>query len=551
MKKIMGLTIITAFCSIIYELLLASSLSLLTGSHIWWYSWTIAFYISGLALGSYRASQKVSDTTFVKVELGLAALGVTSLFWVMLSHWLLYVVEVHNFHVDFDQAGHYTTLIKYIFFGITQSLVLAIGTLSGYEIPLLIREMKKQTGLEQENRVIALNYLGTLLGTVVFTFGFYPHLELITIGVVVGLLNLAICFWLTPSIRQISLAAGSIFLVALGLFTYKTDLEQFYLKTRYFLADYLIHDVGNEVSFLTDQQKIRKVERLKSLYQHIDLVKELDPASEDVKMFLDSNFQLSTASEKTYHESFAHVSLNLTNHIPKKVLVLGAGDGMLIRELLKYPSVESITQVELDDTVLKLFSNPPLNKYNDNSLSNPKVHTQIGDGFYFVRNTHEKFDSIYIDFPYPKTYDLARLYSVEFYENVKRVLLPGGIAVMDVPLESKLMYMLKVNDNHSDADFDPEMVRNNDIMLSTLFFAGFRSMFPYYLHNESFLVMTPDQIKANYQPTAEFLAHTTVIQGSDLEKLSEQKFPYTIDKKSVNSIFFPRLVHEWKLAPMY
>lgn len=554
MRKWLGVTVVLAFCSIIYELLLATSLSVLTGSYIWWHSWTIAFYITGLSVGSFLASKKLKENAFIKIELWLSILGISSLFLIQGMHWILYVMDVENLMSDHSSYAFNNEILKGVFFAVSQLIVLALGALSGYEIPLVIKKIKDETGEEHENKVIAYNYFGTLIGTIVFSMIFIEKLNLLTIGIVVGSINLLICLyllWLDKRHKTMIPVLG-IFLVGIGMWSQVSYLEQIYFKTRYYFAQYLITQENPSFGdFMSKLLSLSTIERDKSLYQHIDFVKSIDPKSDEFKMFLDNNFQLSTHTEKFYHDSFAHVSMNFVQGVPKKVLVLGAGDGMLIRELLKYSSIETITHIELDEKIVKMFKQEPLNKLNNNSLNNPKVKTIIGDGFYFVRNSPERFDAVYIDFPYPKTYDLSRLYSIEFYQNVRRILTPDGFAVMDVPLLDKMEHLIKIKEDKSTADIDDSTITNNDIVMSTVYYSGFRFIQPFRIEGETFVVMKQQQFKTNYKPTADFLKNSEVVKEKDLADAEGQKFPYSIDRTHINSIFFPKLVDGWSLAPIY
>lgn len=547
MIRWLGLTVLLAGCSIIYELMLASTLALLTGDHVWWYSWTIAVFISGLSVGSFLATRpKVNDQTFLKVELALSGLGIISIFWVMLVHWLFYLGEVQMVLTYTTEFLNYGWLVQMLFFALTQGLVLAIGILSGFEIPLIIRQLKKITGAEKENLVIALNYLGTLLGTLVFSLYLYTSLNLIMIGVVVGLGNLWAC-WLMVAKPNYKLIISSLLLggVALGLGQKHHEIEQIYLKTKYYLLEHVDEHQGSQTGFLQTLDTLPAVERVKSLYQKIDFVKGKKPGSTDLTMFMDTNFQFSTKNEQNYHETFSHVALSLASLKPQSVLVLGAGDGLLIRELLKHPEITSIKLVELDDKVLEMFKTEPLSSLNNNSLSDKRVQATAGDGFFYVRNTLDKFDAVFIDFPHPKTYDLTRLYSIEFYQNVKRVLNPKGIAVMDFPVE-----FLNPDDQLLPEHIKQDRYKINNVIFSTLFYSGFKSITPIRTKMETFIMMAPEEFKLNFSVGPNFSSLVKQVSPEEVKALQNLNCPYKIDKKYINSIFFPKLMEQKGMFPV-
>jgi spermidine synthase len=546
MVRWLGLTILLAACSIIYELMLASTLALLTGDHVWWYSATIAVFISGLALGSYLATKRtITDYTFLKVELLLSSLGVFSIFWVMFVHWAFYLMEVQLVITYTTALFQYSSVIKAAFFLLTQGLVFGIGILSGFEIPLILRELKKSTGKELENVVIALNYFGTLLGTLLFSLFLYNYLNLIMIGVVVGLGNLWAC-WLMNTGRSKKLIISTL-LITLGAFALgqkNTEIEQIYLKTRYYLLEH-VDETQSPKSFFSTISSLPKVERLKSLYQKIDFVQDKNPNSKDLTMYLDTNFQFSTKNEQNYHETFTHVSLALASLEPKTVLVLGAGDGLLIRELLKYPSITKIKHIELDGKILEMFKALPLSKLNDNALSDPRVDSEVGDGFFYARNTNDRFDAVFIDFPHPKTYDLTRLYSIEFYQNIKRILHPKGIAVMDFPVE-----FLTPNQPMMLGEIMPDRYRINNIIFSTLFYSGFRSIIPIKTNLETFIMMSPSEFKVNYTVGPNFTKLVSQVTPEEVKALQNLNCPYKITKEEINSIFFPKIIDQKSMFPV-
>src|SRR5205807_4952963 len=140
-------------------------------------------------------------------------------------------------------------------------------------------------------------------------------------------------------------------------------------------------------------------------YQHIVLTKWKD----DVRLFLNSHLQFSSRDEYRYHEALVHPGLAAVP-APRRVLILGGGDGLAVREILKYPQVESITLVDLDPEMTKIFSsNPMLTRLNDNSLLSPRVHVINSDAFPWVASNADSFDFIVADFPDPTNYSLGKL----------------------------------------------------------------------------------------------------------------------------------------------
>jgi spermidine synthase len=237
----------------------------------------------------------------------------------------------------------------------------------------------------------------------------------------------------------------TVLLISLGQ---TRDLQQYFLQKFYFV------DLRNSPGFLAaiaPETMRPPVTRLRSHYQTADLVTDAQPSQFfynlvsdkvvrqpdyplDLRFYLNRDYQFYSGSDEIYHEWFVHVPLQITRLRPQRVLILGGGDGLILREILKHPSVEHVTNVELDPMVIKLAKeHPKLRRMNDGAFDDPRVAVVLADAFSWVRGTDEMFDVIYIDVPYPRSYGIAKLYSREFYTMVRRLLTPGGFVVMDAP----------------------------------------------------------------------------------------------------------------------
>jgi spermidine synthase len=128
--------------------------------------------------------------------------------------------------------------------------------------------------------------------------------------------------------------------------------------------------------------------------------------------------------------------MRLATFIPKKILILGAGDGLLLRDILiGIPETSSITMVELDPLVLKMAQeNPNWLALNKNSLKSPRVQLVTDDAFHFLRGTKDTWDAVFLDFPYPFSFEVAKLFSLEFYRLIHKRLAPQSFIVFDFPL---------------------------------------------------------------------------------------------------------------------
>lgn len=550
--QLLILTSILAFCSIAYELLFANSLALLAGGTVWWHSLTIGIYIGGLGLGTFRAGKSLFPARdLIRIELILSIIGMSSAFVVYAASGLFETansVAMAGYSYDFSSYIRLHTTLKILFFVVTQSLVFLVGYLSGFEVPLLIRLAGEDGKI---NRLLAANYIGTLIGTLAFAYILLPRLDVLYSALCVGAINLAVCLWIIKRyVNNISfrLKLGATFalcyLLLLGVNA--RSYEQAFLQVYYRAGNAFVE--GGQASLSELWRKIKKegdVVRMKSLYQYIDYFNISWKGRKEFILTLDTNFQFSSRNEAVYHESFVHIPILATKTVPENVLVLGAGDGLLVRELLKYPGVKKIKQVELDEEMVELAKTHPLiSKLNEDSFADPRLELVIGDAFQYLRRANESYDAVFVDFPYPKNYNLAKLFSVEFYGFVRRVLKPEGFMVIDAPLRQKNNSKSRRNRQLLELEmaFLPKDKITNSMILSTVHSAGFKTFFPYVVGNESFLLATSRNEPLSYDLTKSSTEIIKNLDSSDLEKIGEQYFPYDIEQRYVNSVFHPILV---------
>ncbi|MGZ3788338.1 MAG: spermidine synthase [Bacteriovorax sp.] len=557
--ELLLITSVLAFCSIVYELLLSNTLAIVTGNYIWWQSLTVGVYIGGLGLGAYFSDRlKDAYKSLMIVELGLSFLGAICVVYVYLFHGSYkYLDNLFFFTGDFYSSFYLQNmfLLKIVFFLIIQSLTLSIGVLSGFEIPLMMKIADDRLGTseEGEHQILGINYLGTLGGTICFAYFLLPKLDVIKTSVAVASLNLLVCAYCLLRYVNSKRSVYGGFIAALVLMIATINISEYsitqrYLKFFYYLPKILGQNNTDLEDLVRRVDSFRPIERSKSLYQYVDIFTY--PTAEDsgfkdsTILTLDTNFQFNTTTEFFYHQAFAHASIAMNKIVPKKILLLGGGDGLLLRELLKYKEIESIEHIELDQKMIDL-AKTRFAELNKHSLDDPRVHTQINDGFYYVRNTTDKYDAIFIDFPYPNSYDLARLYSLEFYTYVKKTLSPGGFVVLDAPFYNKEDYTKDKYQGRAVLTqvFNDRHVVSNSVIASTFYYAGFKSFFPYRVSDESFIFLKaePGAIDYDFMDRADLskLEPQTI---REMKEIKNQQFPYNIALKYVNSIFKPTVV---------
>ncbi|MBQ4646637.1 MAG: polyamine aminopropyltransferase [Candidatus Gastranaerophilales bacterium] len=381
------------FCTIIYELLIGSVSSYFIGDSITQFSITIGLTMTAMGIGTLlsRFISKNLIYWFILIEILIAIIG-------GLSVPILY----------------YVYSIQFCYYPIMCLLIIAIGTLIGLEIPLLTRIMEEYFKLKENiSNVLSLDYLGAFLASLAFPFLLLPFLGIFNSSLFAGVINLIIGIlafvWFKDKLtlkRKKMLKIQSIFIFALLIvFSIFSKEISFYLENSMY------------------QDKVIFSKQTK--YQKLVLTKN----KEDVRLFIDGNVQFSTIDEYRYHEPLIHIPMNLVKH-KENVLVLGGGDGLPIRELLKYKEVKKITVVDLDKEMTDLATkNTIMSKLNNKSFSNEKVKILNEDAFKFLENTNEFFDVIIVDLPDPNNSSLARLYSKEFYKIAGKKLAKEGIMV--------------------------------------------------------------------------------------------------------------------------
>lgn len=393
--KILILSVfIAGLCSIIYELLIATASSYFLGDSIKQFSITIGAYMAAMGVGSYF-SRLISDENlllkFIKFELLLGLVGGFSVP-------LLYAAFAYT---DYFQT---CSII----------LTVCIGVLIGLEIPFLSRLLEKHYSLKINiSTVLSVDYFGALIATLLFPFILLPALGTFKTSIFFGLINMTIAVILLWSFSDvISVTKKKILWLHTGLVTVL-------LGGTFLISNFLLSEWSNNL--YTDRIVFAK----ETPYQNIVMTKNKD----DLRLYLNGNLQFSSSDEYRYHEALVHVPFNFVES-PGSVLILGGGDGLVVREVLKHLSVDKIKLIDLDPEISRLGTdNENMLRVNRGSLNNNKVKVINDDAYKFLLNSNETYDVIIIDLPDPNNPSLARLYSKEFYKLVKLHLADNGVFV--------------------------------------------------------------------------------------------------------------------------
>ncbi|CAN5685280.1 polyamine aminopropyltransferase [soil metagenome] len=388
---------VVAACGLVYELSAAALSSYLLGDSVLQFSTIIGTYLFAMGVGSWlsRYFERQLPAHFLRIELLVALIGGA----------LPALLFIANAYIP----GAFRLLLY--------GLVMVVGTLVGLEIPLVMRILRRNVRLKElVSQVLTFDYLGALAVSVAFPLVLVPQLGMIRTGLLFGLMNAAVAVWalwlFRHEMRRVGAHAAACSLSLMALAAGFVGAE--HITT---LA---------EDKFYQD----RIVFSATSPYQRIVVTR----GQLGHRLFLNGNLQFAERDEYRYHEALVHPAM-AGHGAPKKIAVLGCGDGMAVREILKYPSVESVTLVELDPNMTKLFTDhETLAALNGHSLSSPKVKIVNTDAFQWLQQTgpgaDDVFDVIVVDFPDPTNFAIGKLYTNSFYALLDKRLAASGYAVI-------------------------------------------------------------------------------------------------------------------------
>lgn len=501
-----GLTFLLSLCSLLYELLIAQTLSVLAVNMVVWYSLTIGLYLIAMGIGVFycqaRLRPQQPNATLLRVELGLTFAGGLSVVCIFMAHMFFSYLWVTLTDVGAAPGfvGH--LLPNSIFYLIVFTVIMGIGFLSGLELPLLIQMARAYSESEPiTHKILSADYFGALSAGVIFPLWLVPNFSLLSICFLVAMMNAlcAGCLVLYGGEKRQRSLWGSLGRLLVGIIilsvalAYRQPLQQYFLKKYYFY-----YEATNLTKLFRGMKGYPAVERFRSAYSTIDIVERtayenaLTPTLIKAYahrgafskrypkrrfLFINREFQMSTDTEPFYHEYFAHVPIFVSGTIPQRVLVLGAGDGLLIREILKYPQVRQITHVEIDQEMVRLAKEHPVLRYvNQRSLEDARVETRIRDAFHYVKDCSVRYDAIYIDFPAPTEYNVSKLYSAEFYRFAGQCLAKDGFIVVDAPWMTGYPLGPRLMQKWGPSAFGR--------YFSTLREAGYHGIMPYFINLE-------------------------------------------------------------------
>jgi len=389
-KLLLVTTLLISICSIIYELLISSISSYLQGDSVTQFSITIGLYMSAMGIGSY-ISKYIKNKLFNKfifIEMGIGILG-------GFSSLILFLVNIYT---------KIYILIMYI-------LIILIGIFVGLEIPILTRIIENNESNVRKNiaNIFSFDYIGGLIGSILFPILLFPKLGFITTAFLVGTINIVVALIIVLKYKKFILNYKLVKIISIILLSF--------IILFLGISDSITNTI--EEGLYRDDVILSK----QTAYQKIVMTKHKD----DLRLFLDGNLQFSSSDEYRYHEALVHIPMMYAeNH--NRVLVLGGGDGLAVREILKYNDVKEVVLVDIDKEMTDLCTNDSqISALNKGSLKNEKVTVINEDGYMYVKKNKEKFDVIIVDFPDPNNESLNKLYTNAFYNYIKSNLTENGV----------------------------------------------------------------------------------------------------------------------------
>ena len=392
---------VVAACGLVYELAAGTLASYLLGDSILQFSTVIGTYLFAMGVGSYlsRFFERQLIAHFLRIELLVGLVG-------GLMPAALFALQ---------------SLAAPSFRFALYAMVLWVGILVGLEIPLVMRILKQQlrgSGPQRQglknlvSQVLTFDYLGALAVSIAFPLLLVPQLGLIRTGVFFGLLNAGVAVWalwlFRGQLRQFAAHALACALVVAALLAALAGADRIttWAEDRFYADPVLYSET--------------------SAYQRVVVTS----SKQGVRLFLNGNLQFHSRDEYRYHEALVHPAM-AAHGAPRQVLVLGGGDGMAVREVLKYPSVEQVTLVELDPHMTQLFATQPLlRQLNGDALLSPKLRIVNADAFAWLEQNTGSFDVIVVDFPDPTNFSIGKLYTSSFYRLIDQHLGASGYGVV-------------------------------------------------------------------------------------------------------------------------
>lgn len=426
---------VLAGCGLIYEYLLSHYAGRVLGSVESAIYAMIGTMIVAMGIGAFLARWfKDAFTAFAWLESLIALVGMSCILAIAsviaVSYSLPHIFsEIFNLPIDtvlngyvFEKLQEWSRFLPYVF-------GLLLGLLIGMEIPLIARIRQHVYGRFLENNagtIYGADYIGAGVGAAIWV-SIMLAMPIMQAAAWTALFNIVaglVFLWRYHSYVRFAKLLLVCHIALLVLFGFILVLGSSWMK---------------DLSNVLYKDKVIYSEATK--YQHLVLTERLSRNQPDpiTDLYLNGRLQFSSVDEQIYHSMLVYPAMLASNR-HDNVLIIGGGDGLALRDTLKWP-VNEVTLIDLDGQLLNLFGHPDetftppaditarLTKLNDNAMNNPKANVIVGDAFLEVERLLDKgkrFDTIIIDLPDPNHPDLNKMYSDYFYNHVRQLLAADG-----------------------------------------------------------------------------------------------------------------------------
>jgi spermidine synthase len=437
---------VIAACGLGYELVAGALSSYLLGDSITQFSIAIGLYLFALGIGAWLSKfvEGKLAARFVDIELAVAFAGGTSAAVLFLAF----------------ERGVWFRPILY-------GEILLVGALVGLEIPLLLRLLKDELEFKDlVAHVLTFDYVGALVVSLVFPLVLVPTLGVVRSALAFGLVNAIVALWSTWIFGER--------LPRPGFLRVRSGVVIALLVAGIALSEHLTRHT--EETVYGDDIVLARTTR----YQRLVVTRN----AAGFQLYLNGGLQFSSVDEYRYHEALVHPAfavhaafeegsaapssthrssasstasesaspaiaaandgeIGRSQGAARRVLVLGGGDGLALREIEKHREVESITLVDIDPAMVELATSfEPLHDLNADSFADPRVHVVHDDAMRWLEERRGLFDVVIVDFPDPNNFSVGKLYTSTFYERVCANLASDGVLAVQStsPLFSRRAY---------------------------------------------------------------------------------------------------------------
>ncbi len=418
-----------AFCSLSYEILIASRLSRICGEGMFYYPATLGVFILFMGLGSTRIywqtknAKPFSLQRLINVELLLSVIGAFSILGInLLLKDSLYNINLEAFALGFILAA-------------------LIGYFSGQELPLLFNLCAALDLSQKEvRRIIFFDYLASFFASAVCTLIFFAHWGFFKTSLIIAFINVMIVVMLLRLGAKQNLPVSRhtqkflfIFIAIFLVVLIQIDKLENRILQRLYLGDRNAVLLAKQY---TPYQQILLFAMRKDSAPVTGPEEKILRQAQEYYLFAVLNgtlqfFEPFEGEADPDHTFLFDPYLKLLPPI-SHALILGGGDGLPARQAVRYPALQEITVVDIDQEWVDFARNNPfMKKKNRNAFADPRVHIYNEDAFQWIPRSQEKFGIIVVDFPSePFTLAKLRTSSLQFYRDLKRVLAPEGVAVI-------------------------------------------------------------------------------------------------------------------------